>query len=94
MVRPLKELKGFGRVTLQPGEAAQVSFSLPVDMLNFTGYAGQRIVEPGEFDLMIGASSSNILLQTRVQVVGNVRTLPCHWRMQSEFHTHSVSPDH
>jgi len=83
MVRPVKELKGFGRVELAAGERARVSFSLPVDMLNFTGASGMRIVEPGEFTLMIGASSTNIRLQGQVLITGKTRTLECYWRMQS-----------
>ena len=82
-VRPVKELKGFARVALAPGESARVSFHLPVDMLNFTGAAGARIVEPGEFELQLGASSADIRLRTRVQVTGAVRTLGRDWRMES-----------
>lgn len=46
-VRPVQELKAFRRVMLQPGETASITFEIPVDMLNFTGSAGKRIVEPG-----------------------------------------------
>ncbi len=85
MVRPVKELKGFGRVSLEPAQAARITFSLPVDMLNFTGYEGVRIVEPGDFELMLGASSSNIKLRTIARVSGTVRKLPRNWRMESQF---------
>ena len=85
MVRPVKELKGFGRVSLEAGQAARVTFTLPVDMLNFTGFDGARMVEPGEFDLMLGASSSNIKLHTLVCVKGAVRRLQRNWRMESHF---------
>ncbi|MFK7858272.1 MAG: glycoside hydrolase family 3 N-terminal domain-containing protein [Granulosicoccus sp.] len=85
LVRPVKELKGFGRVELAAGEDARVSFTLPVDMLNFTGKSGVRIVEPGEFILMIGASSADIRLQGNVFVSGEVRTLERYWRMESTF---------
>lgn len=83
LVRPVKELKGFGRVELAANESARISFTLPVDMLNFTGLTGVRIVEPGKFNLMIGASSSDIRLKTCVQVIGATRTLECFWRMES-----------
>ncbi|VFS75009.1 Periplasmic beta-glucosidase precursor [Kluyvera cryocrescens] len=43
MVRPLQELKAFQRVTLSPGEQTTLTVTLPVDMLNFTSYEGQRI---------------------------------------------------
>ncbi|MFT5742284.1 MAG: beta-glucosidase-like glycosyl hydrolase [Paracoccaceae bacterium] len=84
-VRPVKELKGFGRAHLAPGTAVRVTFTLPVDMLNFTGADGQRVVEPGEFDLMIGASSNDIRLQSCVYVTGALRTLERDWRMLSNF---------
>jgi len=42
-----------------------------------------RIVEPGEFELMVGASSGDIKLQTTVEVTGAVRTLERSWRMES-----------
>lgn len=82
-VRPVKELKGFARVALAPGQSARVRFHLPVDMLNFTGAAGARIVEPGEFELQVGASSADIRLRASVQVTGAVRTLGRDWRMES-----------
>jgi len=83
LVRPVKELKGFQRIKLDAGKSVRVSFMLPVDMLNFTGAANVRIVEPGEFTLMIGASSADIRLKSSVQVTGKVRTLERHWRMES-----------
>jgi beta-glucosidase len=83
LVRPVKELKGFQRVHLQPGQRATVHFSLPVDMLNFTNEDHQRIVEAGEFEIMVGASSSDIKSKGRVEVVGEDRVLGRHWRMES-----------
>ena len=83
LVRPVKELKSFGRFQLNAGERARVTFTLPVDMLNFTGTEGVRIVEPGEFDLMIGASSADIRLTTVFKVTGAMRKLPRTWRMES-----------
>lgn len=83
MVRPLQELKAFQRVTLDPGETATLRFYLPVDMLNFTRRDGQRIVEPGEFELQIGASSTDIRGTATVTVNGEVHELPRDWRMMS-----------
>ncbi|MEF2070282.1 glycoside hydrolase family 3 N-terminal domain-containing protein [Consotaella aegiceratis] len=87
MVRPVKELKAFGRVALDAGAAARVTFVVPVDMLNFTGAEGARIVEPGFFDLMVGASSADIKLRAEVEVTGGVRRLPRDWRMESRCET-------
>jgi len=83
MVRPVKELKAFGRVELRVGEKARVSFSVPTDMLCFTGKEGRRIVEPGELELQLGASSADIRLRTSVTLTGAVHTLGRQWRMES-----------
>ena len=55
VVRPLKELKGFSRLELAPGEEKTVSFDITKDMLSFTGKDGQRVLEPGAFRIYIGA---------------------------------------
>jgi beta-glucosidase len=83
MVRPVKELKAFARVELGPGESARVAFHVPTDMLCFTGKDGHRIVEPGDFELQVGASSANIRLRTVVKLTGAVHTLGGRWRMES-----------
>ncbi|MEF3090677.1 glycoside hydrolase family 3 N-terminal domain-containing protein [Raoultella scottii] len=83
MVRPVQELKAFRRVTLDPGETATLTYYLPVDMLNFTRRDGQRIVEPGEFVLQVGASSADIRGTATVTVKGEVRELAQRWRMMS-----------
>ena len=68
-VRPVKELKRFERITLQPGEAREMTFSLPISELAFHNKDMRRVVEPGEFDLMIGASSADIRLEGGFEVV-------------------------
>jgi hypothetical protein len=84
LVRPVKELKAFQRVTLQSKQKATVAFDLPVDMLNFTNRDNQRVVEAGEFEMMIGASSNDIKLKGRIEVVGEDRVLAKDWRMESQ----------
>jgi beta-glucosidase len=83
VVRPVKELKAFGRVELMAGESARITFEVPTDMLSFTGMAGRRVVEPGEFELQVGASSADIRLRAVVEVTGAPRTLNREWRMES-----------
>lgn len=83
MVRPVKELKAFQRLTLEPGARATLTFYVPVDMLNFTRRDGKRVVEPGEFDLMVGNSSANIWASTTVNVVGTLQIMPKKWQMMS-----------
>jgi beta-glucosidase len=58
VTRPVKELKGFMRVTLQPAEARRVRFEVLVRDLGFSGLELQYIVEPGVFKLWIGPDSS------------------------------------
>ncbi|KPC49576.1 glycoside hydrolase family 3 N-terminal domain-containing protein [Amantichitinum ursilacus] len=83
LVRPVKELKGFARLHLAAGEVRTLQARIPVDMLNFTGYSGQRIVEPGQFELMVGEHSADIRLRAVVNVTGRERTLGRDWRMES-----------
>lgn len=56
---PVKELKGFGRVTLSPGETKRVSIKIPVSSLAIVDYNCKTYVEPGEFEVMVGSSSSD-----------------------------------
>ncbi|NVK75841.1 MAG: glycoside hydrolase family 3 C-terminal domain-containing protein [Oceanospirillaceae bacterium] len=81
LVRPIRELKGFQRVDLSAGGSATVVFELPVDMLNFTNSAHQRMVEAGEFDIMIGKSATHILFTKTIDVVGDNRVLSQDWNM-------------
>ena len=83
VVRPVKELKAFTRVVIEPGCAKSVTFEIPTDMLAFTGYDGERVVEPGAFDLYIGASSADIRLSSVVTLTGPAARLPKAWRMES-----------
>ncbi len=84
LVRPVKELKAFKRVNLRPKQRAVVNFAIPVDMLNFTNADNQRMVEAGEFEIQVGASSSDIKLKGTVEVVGESRVLDQNWRMESQ----------
>ena len=59
ITRPVKELKRFSRVELEPGQSATVSFELPVEELAFWGLDLNRSVEPGEFTLWIGGDSQS-----------------------------------
>ena len=92
VVRPVKELKAFTRVPLGPGEARRVTFTVPTDMLAFTGPEGVRVVEPGAHELMVGASSADIRLQARVEVTGARRRLGRDWRMESGASTETIAP--
>ena len=58
ITRPIKELKGFRRIHLEPGEKSVVTFELKASDLAF--FNGEKVViEPGDFDLWIGRDSNN-----------------------------------
>ena len=59
VTRPVKELKGFQRVTLRPGEKRQLEFVLTPELLGFYNREMQFVVEPGEFKVMLGTSSAD-----------------------------------
>ncbi|MEG8946839.1 glycoside hydrolase family 3 N-terminal domain-containing protein [Rosettibacter firmus] len=57
VTRPVKELKGFKKIALQPQETKTVIFELSTDMLAFTNIDMQYCTEPGDFEIMVGNSS-------------------------------------
>lgn len=59
VVRPVKELKGFQRVTLAPGESKTVTFELPVSDLAFWNIDMEYVVEPGDFRLWVAGDSAS-----------------------------------
>ncbi len=64
VTRPVKELRGFERVTLKPGESKRVTFTLGPDELSMIDRRMERVVEPGRFDVMVGTSSMTTLTAT------------------------------
>lgn len=68
VTRPIKELKAFERVALQPGESKTVSFTLTPASFRLWNIAMQRVVEPGAFDIMAGPNSVD--LKTTVLHIG------------------------
>lgn len=69
VTRPVKELKGFKRINLKPGQSESITFTLGYDELSFYGRDGKQIIEPGEFIVWIG---SNCLtdLKTEFKIIG------------------------
>ena len=58
VTRPVKELKGFQRIALQPGEQQTVRFAAPVRELGFIGLDMRYTVEPGAFQVWVGPDST------------------------------------
>ncbi|MBK9748647.1 MAG: glycoside hydrolase family 3 C-terminal domain-containing protein [Chloroflexi bacterium] len=72
ITRPLKELKAFQRVTLEPGQTRTVTFTIPVNLLAFVDAAHQLIVAPGTVDVMVGTSSADLPLRGSLTISGAV----------------------
>ncbi len=68
--RPVKELKGFKRLHLAPGETCTVDFELPLDLLAFYDQAMQFVAEPGTIQVMVGSSSQDIHLTGSFEILG------------------------
>jgi beta-glucosidase len=72
VTRPVRELKGFKRITLQPGETKTVIFKVPVTHLAFYNRAMALVVEPGTVDVMVGSSSADIRASGTFEITGSV----------------------
>lgn len=60
VTRPVKELKGFQKISLKPGESKQVRFNISINDLKFYNNDLKFIAEPGDFKIMIGTSSAEV----------------------------------
>ena len=68
VVRPLKELKGFQKVHLKPGEQRHLSFTIDRDTLSFFNSQLKWGAEPGDFKLMVGSASDDIRLESNLKL--------------------------
>ncbi len=68
VTRPVKELRGFQRITLDPGQSHTVEFMLGPEQLSFLDHDMHRVVEPGTFKIMVGGSSVDVI-ETKLNVV-------------------------
>ncbi|HUM71986.1 MAG TPA: fibronectin type III-like domain-contianing protein, partial [Chloroflexota bacterium] len=84
VTRPLKELKGFQRVTVPAGASRTVTFTLFANQLGFYDGAMRQIVEPGIVELMVGISSDDIRLHTQIEIVGETQEIPARQKFFSE----------
>ncbi|MDP4276010.1 MAG: beta-glucosidase BglX [Bacteroidota bacterium] len=69
IVRPVKELKDFIKIHLNAGESKTVTFSIDKEKLSFYNQRLEWVAEPGEFDVMIGASSADIRLKDSFELL-------------------------
>lgn len=70
--RPVKELKGFTRLTLQPGEQKQVTFTLSARHLAFYNREMKYVIEPGKVEVLVGSSSDDIRVSGEFEITGAV----------------------
>ncbi|BCJ70971.1 beta-glucosidase [Catellatospora sp. IY07-71] len=84
VTRPVIRLIGYARVPLEPGQARRVEFTVPADLAAYTGREGRRIVEPGDLELRLGASSADIRHTVPVRLHGPERVVGFRRAMTSE----------
>ena len=60
VTRPVKELAGFQRITLEPGAKQNLTFTVGPEALSLVGRDMKRVVEPGRFEIMVGSSSAKV----------------------------------
>jgi beta-glucosidase len=70
VTRPVKELKGFHRITLKPGEKKTVEFTITPETLSMLNTDMHKVVEPGEFEVMVGSDSAHTTTTAVLNVVG------------------------
>jgi beta-xylosidase len=75
VTRPVKQLTAFARVSLDAGDASEVSFRVHADRTAFTNRDLKRIVEPGEIEVFVGTSARDLPCRGRVRLTGAVRVV-------------------
>ena len=78
VTRPVAQLVGYARVSVEPGESRTLTFRVPPTRLSFTGRDGRRVVEPGEVELWVGDSVADRALLHTVTLTGEVHTVGLH----------------
>jgi beta-glucosidase len=73
--RPVKELRGFVRLHLLPGQSKSICFDLPVNMLAYYGEGLKLVLEPGTVKILVGSSSEDIRLQAAFEVRGETKQI-------------------
>ncbi len=90
VTRPVRQLRGFQRVHLMPGEARHVTFRLHAELFAFSGLDRQVSVEPGRQRIMVGSSSVDIACEAEVRIVGDRRVLHDRHGYLAEVHVESA----
>ncbi len=75
LARPVKQLAGFARITLDPDDAVDVRFRVHADRTAYTNRDLERIVEPGDIEVLVGNSSANLPCRGTVRLTGRTRVV-------------------
>jgi beta-glucosidase len=75
VARPLRLLVGFARVRLDPGESVEVAFSVHADRTAYTDPRLDRIVEPGDLEILVGTSAADLPCRATVRLTGPTRVV-------------------
>ncbi|MEM3926909.1 MAG: glycoside hydrolase family 3 N-terminal domain-containing protein [Desulfurococcaceae archaeon] len=70
VTRPLRELKGFCKIYLNPGEKKKIVFRVPIESLAYYDADFKLVIEPGVYKVMIGKNAEDIVLESSFEVVG------------------------
>ncbi|TDD34523.1 glycosyl hydrolase [Nonomuraea terrae] len=73
VTRPVRQLTGFARVRLEPGESTRVRFLVHADRTAFTGRDLRRIIEPGDVEVLVGTSAADLPCRGVVRLTGPLR---------------------
>lgn len=84
VTRPWKQLTGFLRVSLTPGQSKQVNFAVQTSQLGYYNEEMEFVVEPGALDIMVGTSSADIAFTQEIQLTGERWPLAGHRSYTSE----------
>ncbi|AJE39263.1 beta-xylosidase [Streptomyces nodosus] len=93
VVQPVQRLVGYTRVPLAPGEARRVRVTVPADLASFTGRDGRRVVEAGDLELRLSASSADARLTASVTLTGPDRQVDHTRRFHAVFEQETESDD-
>ncbi|MFC3502105.1 glycoside hydrolase family 3 N-terminal domain-containing protein [Micromonospora krabiensis] len=85
VVQPVQRLIGYLRVPLDPGAACRIDVDVPADLFSFTGRDGRRVVEPGEVELRLSASSADVRLAVTASLRGSARHVDHTRRLHPRF---------
>jgi beta-glucosidase len=75
VARPVRQLAGFARVGLAPGEGAEVRFRVHADRTAYVNRELERVVEPGEVEVLVGTSAADLPCRGRVRLTGPQRVV-------------------